>query len=149
MVRALNLKGSGSSVEAGALSKPMDRSFRLVALALALAFMPAFVAAQQAAPFTGRVVDATTQKPVADAIITIPGVAGTSRTDADGRFVWEVAPAVPFQVTRGPSPAIACRASSGGHGRGWKVTKALSVRMHETEMCSMPFGPIAVRATRP
>ncbi|MBA3296901.1 MAG: TonB-dependent receptor, partial [Acidobacteria bacterium] len=57
-----------------------------------------FLAAQQAAPFTGRVVDATTQKPVADAIITIPGVAGTSRTDGDGRFVWERSPAVPFQV---------------------------------------------------
>lgn len=56
------------------------------------------VAAQPPAQFTGRVVDAATGKPVADAIITIPGVAGTTRTDTDGRFVWEGSPAVPFQV---------------------------------------------------
>ena len=56
------------------------------------------IAAQSKTQLTGQVVDSTTGKPVADAIITIPGAAGTSKTDGEGRFVWESAPAVPFQV---------------------------------------------------
>ena len=43
-------------------------------------------------------IDAKTSQPIADATITIPGLPGTSRTDRDGRFIWEGSPAVPFQV---------------------------------------------------
>lgn len=56
------------------------------------------VSAQSKPGLTGQVVDAVSGKPVADAVITIPGAAGTSKTDQDGRFVWEGAPTPPFQV---------------------------------------------------
>jgi hemoglobin/transferrin/lactoferrin receptor protein len=65
-------------------------------LLLASLAAPAF--AQKPTALAGRVVDAKSGKPVADAVITIPGAAGTSKTDRDGKFVWESAPAVPFQI---------------------------------------------------
>lgn len=71
---------------------------RTVFLAFILSLTPLLGHAQSRAGFTGRVIDAKTTKPIADATITIPGVPGTSRTDRDGRFVWEGSPAVPFQV---------------------------------------------------
>ena len=67
-------------------------------LALFFSLITLTAAAQTKPALTGRVVDAQTGKPVADAVITIPGAAGTSKTDRDGRFVWESAPATPFQV---------------------------------------------------
>ena len=72
---------------------------RLICSLLVFVFgcaLPTF--AQSATQLTGQVIDAATGKPVADAVITIPGAAGTSKTDREGRFVWESAPAVPFQV---------------------------------------------------
>ena len=74
----------------------MTRVLTVAALLLALGAVHA--AAQSATRLTGRVVDAQNGKPVADAVITIPGAAGTSKTDRDGRFIWEGVPAVPFQV---------------------------------------------------
>ncbi|HJR58486.1 MAG TPA: TonB-dependent receptor [Vicinamibacterales bacterium] len=55
------------------------------------------VSAAQAA-LTGRVFDARSGKPVAGATVTLGGFPGTAKTDADGRFTWEAAPAPPFQV---------------------------------------------------
>src|SRR5688500_14032602 len=55
------------------------------------------VSAAQAA-LTGREFDARSGKPVAGATVTLGGFPGTAKTDADGRFTWEAAPAPPFQV---------------------------------------------------
>jgi hemoglobin/transferrin/lactoferrin receptor protein len=70
---------------------------RILLIAFVLTLSPAQAGAQ-ARTFTGRVVDATTTKPLADATVSIPGVPGTSRTDKNGEFLREGAPAVPFQV---------------------------------------------------
>lgn len=48
--------------------------------------------------FDGRVLDARTEQPVANAELTILGVAGSVRTDADGRFVWRPDPRPPFEI---------------------------------------------------
>jgi outer membrane receptor protein involved in Fe transport len=47
---------------------------------------------------TGRVVDSRSGKPIAGATISLAGVPGTAKTDADGRFTWAGAPPPPFQV---------------------------------------------------
>lgn len=47
---------------------------------------------------TGRVITETTGASVANAVVSIPGMTGSVRTDAEGRFVWEGAPAPPFQL---------------------------------------------------
>ena len=54
--------------------------------------------AQSANRFQGRVVHQATGKPVADATVSIVGMPGASRTDADGRFTWTPAPQPPFQM---------------------------------------------------
>src|SRR5688572_7988012 len=56
------------------------------------------ISAQSKPGLSGQVIDAVSGKPVADAVITIPGAAGSSKTDKEGRFVWEGAPTPPFQV---------------------------------------------------
>ena len=72
---------------------------RIAALLCSLVLcLPVASLAQQPTTLTGRVVDAASGKPVADAVITIPGAAGTSKTDRDGKFVWPSAPSVPFQI---------------------------------------------------
>ena len=45
---------------------------------------------------SGRVVTETTGAPVENAVLSIPGVTGTVKTDGEGRFVWEGAPTPPF-----------------------------------------------------
>lgn len=55
-------------------------------------------AAQRVSEFEGRVVDQRTGSPVAGATMSIVGVAGSTHTDANGRFVWKPVPTVPFQV---------------------------------------------------
>lgn len=59
---------------------------------------PSLLSASQPDAFRGRVVDQQSGKPVAGAMLTIAGVPGTVKTDAEGRFVWEPRPATPFQV---------------------------------------------------
>ena len=71
---------------------------RALIAALALSLAVTAIHGQSRATLTGRVINATTSQPIADATITIPGVPGTSRTDKDGQFVWEGPPAVPFQI---------------------------------------------------
>jgi len=67
-------------------------------LTVLVLILSAAAAHAQSRGFTGRVVDAKTLNPVADATVTIPGLPGTSRTDKNGEFAWAGAPAVPFQV---------------------------------------------------
>jgi outer membrane receptor protein involved in Fe transport len=74
----------------------MARVVYSLVLTLLVSSFPA--AAQSRPELTGQVVDAQSGKPVADAVITIPGAAGTSKTDREGRFVWNSPPPTPFQV---------------------------------------------------
>ena len=60
-------------------------------------FVPA-VAAQTTSRFDGRLVQEGTGTPVAGASVSIVGMSGSVRTDADGRFSWAPAPQVPFQI---------------------------------------------------
>jgi hemoglobin/transferrin/lactoferrin receptor protein len=46
----------------------------------------------------GRVVDARTRQPIAGAEVTIAGLMGSVKTDADGRFTWRPDPTPPFLV---------------------------------------------------
>jgi len=48
--------------------------------------------------FEGRVVNAITGAPIAGAEVSIIGLAGSVRTDADGRFSWSPEPQPPFLV---------------------------------------------------
>ena len=54
--------------------------------------------AGQSASFSGTVLDDKTSAPVAGAVVTIGGVPGSVKTDADGRFTFAPSPAPPFQV---------------------------------------------------
>jgi hemoglobin/transferrin/lactoferrin receptor protein len=65
---------------------------------LAAVLLPAASTAETAARFEGQVIHQDTGAPVAGASVSIVGVTGSTRTDADGRFAWAPAPAVPFQV---------------------------------------------------
>jgi outer membrane receptor protein involved in Fe transport len=58
----------------------------------------ALLLAAPAHALEGRVVDRRTGKPVAGAEVGIGGLAGTVRTDTDGRFVWAPDPPLPFTV---------------------------------------------------
>jgi outer membrane receptor protein involved in Fe transport len=60
-------------------------------------FVPV-AAAQTLDCFEGRVVLADSEAPLAGASISIVGVTGTARTDADGRFTWAPVPPVPFHA---------------------------------------------------
>jgi hemoglobin/transferrin/lactoferrin receptor protein len=75
---------------------PAARTIALVVLAARLT-SPAS-AAQARQPFSGRVIDERTNAAIAGAIVTIGGVPGSVKTDADGRFTFEPSPAPPFQV---------------------------------------------------
>ncbi|HYN10255.1 MAG TPA: TonB-dependent receptor [Vicinamibacterales bacterium] len=67
---------------------------RLVVWALNL--LSIFAVAAEA--MEGRVVDGRTGSPIAGAEVTIVGMAGSARTDADGRFTWKPDPKPPFVV---------------------------------------------------
>ncbi len=73
----------------------MTRKFWLVMVMTAVALGGA---ARAAAAFEGRLVDARTGAPVAGAEVTIVGLTGAVRSDADGRFVWRPDPRPPFTV---------------------------------------------------
>ena len=63
-----------------------------------LALNAADAAAQNSNRFEGRVVQQGSGQPVAGATVSIVGMTGASRTDADGRFTWAPAPKPPFQI---------------------------------------------------
>lgn len=74
-------------------------SVRIVcASALVLCSFVIPAAAQNATRFDGRLVNDADGKPVAGADISVVGVSGTVRTNADGRFTWAPAPNTPFQM---------------------------------------------------
>jgi hemoglobin/transferrin/lactoferrin receptor protein len=68
-----------------------------IAAVLAIVTSPAF-ASQGARSFTGRIVDHRTTMPVAGAIVSITGLPGSVKTDADGRFTFDPSPAPPFHL---------------------------------------------------
>ena len=77
----------------------MRSALRVLAAALAgLVIAPPASALEPQQPFTGRVVYSQTSTPVAGAIVTIAGTAGSTKTDADGRFSLGPGVAPPFQV---------------------------------------------------
>ncbi len=63
-----------------------------------LPFATLGIAAQHPNHFEGRLVREGTDAPLADATVSILGLPGSARTDADGRFTWAPAPKVPFQI---------------------------------------------------
>jgi len=65
-------------------------------LSLGAALLLAWATAAHA--FDGRVVDDRTGRAVANAEVSILGLPGSVRTDADGRFSWRPNPAPPFEV---------------------------------------------------
>lgn len=67
-------------------------------LALAMAAGFSMGMAPAAAAFEGRLVDARTGAPVAGAEVTIVGVTGVAKSDADGRFTWRPDPRPPFTI---------------------------------------------------
>ena len=69
-----------------------------VVLCAWIAAAPAFAQTQPSSRFTGRIVSETTGVPIEGATISIPGETASARSDAEGRFVWEPAPAPPFQL---------------------------------------------------
>lgn len=71
---------------------------RLLWITVLLAPFDSIAAAQTSARFEGRLVHAETEEAVAGASVSIVGVTGSVRTDADGRFTWVPVPHVPFQV---------------------------------------------------
>lgn len=73
----------------------MNRTFWLGTFAATLLTGAGALAA---VPFDGRLVDARTGAPVAGAEVTIVGLTGSARSDADGRFTWRPDPRPPFTV---------------------------------------------------
>lgn len=73
---------------------------RLAVLALlAFGLTPQAAAASAVAErIDGRVVRAGSDAPIAGAIVSIAGLPGSARTDANGAFSWTPAPAPPFQI---------------------------------------------------
>ena len=71
--------------------------------------------------FSGRVIDQRTGLAVAGATVTLAGLPGTVKTDADGRFTWMPRPPLPFQVIvvlpggQVASPVIVERLKAGAH----------------------------------
>lgn len=65
---------------------------------LSLAAALVLASATAARAFEGRVVDERTGRAVAHAEVSILGLPGSVRTDADGRFSWRPNPAPPFDV---------------------------------------------------
>jgi outer membrane receptor protein involved in Fe transport len=66
--------------------------------AMFFALCPADAECQSASRFEGRLVRDGSSAPIAGASVSIVGVTGTAKTDADGRFTWAPAPQVPFQM---------------------------------------------------
>jgi len=70
----------------------------LLASALLLCSFAPRAAAQTSTRFQGRILNDATGDPVAGAAVSIVGVTGSVRTDADGKFTWAPAPNTPFQI---------------------------------------------------
>ena len=71
----------------------MRAFLRHALVAVSLAAVP-----ESAEALQGRVVDARTKQPIAGAEVTIAGLMGSVKTDADGRFTWRPDPTPPFLI---------------------------------------------------
>src|SRR3982751_163942 len=69
---------------------------RLASIARAAAVL--FLAAGAALGLQGRVLMEATGDPVVGAEVSVLGLTGAQRTDADGRFLWLPDPVAPFEV---------------------------------------------------
>ena len=72
-------------------------SLSYVCTVFLIAFMSSGALAQSKG-LSGRVVQSGSGKPVPGALVTLPGLPGTAKTDANGEFTWSAPPAPPFQV---------------------------------------------------
>jgi outer membrane receptor protein involved in Fe transport len=111
-------------------------------LLVILLLLPAGASAQPNV-FIGRVIHSDSGQPVAGAIVTLAGLPGTVKTDADGRFIWNAPPASPFQIILvsqvrvslvaddarpGPSEVPMPGARVVDLSGGWRVTAGLELR---------------------
>ena len=71
---------------------------RLLSSVLIVGLFVTAAAAQTASRFDGRLVHENTGTPVAGATVSIVGMSGSVRTDADGRFTWAPQPQMPLQI---------------------------------------------------
>ncbi|HVL67810.1 MAG TPA: TonB-dependent receptor [Vicinamibacterales bacterium] len=71
---------------------------RTVALALALSMVLATTANAQPAPFSARIVEASTGDPITGATVLITGFTAVVKTGEDGRFTFHAPPEPPFQL---------------------------------------------------
>ena len=69
----------------------------LVSLCLVFVTWPSRIAAQVTG-LKGRVIDAKSEQPIAGALVTIAGIPGSVKTDAEGRFTWPSATTPPLQI---------------------------------------------------
>ncbi|MDP9200321.1 MAG: TonB-dependent receptor plug domain-containing protein [Gemmatimonadota bacterium] len=76
----------------------MNKLVRLVLAALAIAVLPAAVAAQSDGTINGQVVDQTTRSPVQDAQISVVGTQRGALTDQQGRFTITSIPAGTYDL---------------------------------------------------
>jgi iron complex outermembrane receptor protein len=89
-------------------------------------------AAQTAESLEARLVDAASRTPIAGASVSVAGLAGSTRTNADGRFRWAPRPPVPFQI-------IVVLA-------GGQVTRPVMVETVPTGTLSIAIGALADEA---
>jgi len=76
----------------------VPRVKQIFGLATLVAMLVLSAGATAALAFEGRLVDARTGAPVAGAEVTIVGLTGAARSDADGRFTWRPDPRPPFTI---------------------------------------------------
>lgn len=76
----------------------MSRRWVSCLCALILGLLVSSGVQAQSKGFTGRVVQSGSGKPVPGAMVSLPGLPGTAKTDANGEFTWSAPPAPPFQV---------------------------------------------------
>ncbi|MBA3638810.1 MAG: TonB-dependent receptor [Acidobacteriota bacterium] len=76
----------------------MNRRWLSCLCPLVLSFFVSSGVLAQSKVLSGRVVQSGSGKPVPGALVSLPGLPGTAKTDANGEFTWSAPPAPPFQV---------------------------------------------------
>ncbi len=71
-------------------------SFLLCLIVFGLVLSPGLLA--QSKSLAGRVVQSESGKPIPGAVVTLAGLPGTAKTDANGEFTWNAPPSPPFQL---------------------------------------------------
>lgn len=75
---------------------PLPRFARLHSIWVLTCFL--LLIASSAEAFEGQLIDRRTGRPIVGAEVSIGGLAGTVRTDQDGRFTWTPDPSPPFVI---------------------------------------------------